>query len=101
MWIIKSRSAQLKGRIFNIVLPKAKATHGAPPPTTGAAAQVNNSHLPQILGIQTAVLVLAITCVSLRLYVRIKMIKSTGRDDWTMAGAAVRYVLFSLADREL
>lgn len=49
----------------------------------------NVSHLPQILAIQTLVIFLAILSVSLRLYVRIKMIKSLGRDDWCMMGAAL------------
>lgn len=58
------------------------------------AGQKNDSHLGQILAIQTLVLVIAIVCVALRLYVRMRLIKSIGGDDWTMGGAAVRSFLF-------
>ncbi|RMJ24771.1 hypothetical protein PHISP_04358 [Aspergillus sp. HF37] len=56
------------------------------PPTDPARA--NESHLAQILAVQTIVVFLALLCVALRLYVRIKMIKSVGSDDWTVTGAA-------------
>lgn len=57
------------------------------PPPDSALAKEN--HLPRILAVQTTVLVLTVLCVGLRLYVRIKMTKSMGRDDWAMSGAAV------------
>jgi hypothetical protein len=52
--------------------------------------QSNISHLPQILAIETVVFFLALVSTALRLYVRIKIIKSLGKDDWSMMGAAVR-----------
>ena len=58
------------------------------------AGQKNDSHLGQILAIQTLVVVIAVVCVALRLYVRMRLIKSIGGDDWTMGGAAVRSFLF-------
>lgn len=64
--------------------------------STASGNLVNDSHLPQILTVQTVVLVLALICVCLRLYVRIRMTKSMGRDDWTMAGAAVSDCLIKL-----
>jgi hypothetical protein len=54
------------------------------------SGQRNDSHLAQILAIETLVVVIAIISVTLRLYVRIKLIKSIGGDDWSIAGAAVR-----------
>lgn len=51
--------------------------------------QENDSHLAQVLAIETLVVVIAVTSVTLRLYVRIKLIKSIGGDDWSIGGAAV------------
>ncbi|KAL5356291.1 hypothetical protein BJX96DRAFT_162360 [Aspergillus floccosus] len=60
------------------------------PTTTGKASEVeNDSHLGIIIGVQTALTVLAVIVVSLRLYVRIKLVRSSGSDDWTMAVAAL------------
>lgn len=60
----------------------------------------HDNHVGQILGIQTVVFILAMSCVVMRLYVRIRIIKSTGVDDWTMGGAAVSlsfpFLLFPL-----
>lgn len=47
------------------------------------------SHLPQIIAVQTILTFLAVTAVALRLYVRIKVIKNPGADDWTIFIAAV------------
>lgn len=58
--------------------------------TPSDAPVVDTNLVAQHLAIQSVVVVLAITFVVLRLYVRLKIIKSTGRDDWVMAGAAVR-----------
>ncbi|EAU37651.1 predicted protein [Aspergillus terreus NIH2624] len=56
------------------------------PTTTGNASEVeNDSHLGIIIGVQTALTVLAVIVVSLRLYVRTRLVRSFGRDDWTMA----------------
>lgn len=51
----------------------------------------NDSNLARILAVQTIVVALAVTCVSLRLYVRIRLVKGIGPDDWAMAGAAVSF----------
>jgi hypothetical protein len=60
------------------------------PTTTGNASEVeNDSHLGIIIGVQTALTVLAVIVVSLRLYVRTRLVRSFGRDDWTMAIAGV------------
>jgi hypothetical protein len=56
-------------------------------------ARANESNLAQILAVQTIVVFLALLCVVLRLYVRIKMIKSVGPDDWTVTLAAVSFPL--------
>ncbi|KAE8337433.1 hypothetical protein BDV24DRAFT_154378 [Aspergillus arachidicola] len=50
---------------------------------------VDESHREIIIGVQTALTVLAIVVVCLRLYVRMKIVRSFGCDDWTMALAAV------------
>jgi hypothetical protein len=55
------------------------------------SGQRSDSHLVQILIIETLVAVIAIVSVTLRLYVRIKLIKSIGGDDWSIAGAAVSF----------
>ncbi|EAW07060.1 uncharacterized protein ACLA_087660 [Aspergillus clavatus NRRL 1] len=52
-------------------------------------AYAKESHLGIILGVQTALTVTAVTVVALRLYVRIKITKTPGSDDWTMAAGAV------------
>lgn len=49
------------------------------------------NNLPWILAVQSIFTFLALTAVSLRLYVRIKLIKNTGIDDWTMMIAAVGF----------
>lgn len=50
----------------------------------------DESHLGHIMGIQSALMVAAVTVVCLRLYVRMRLVRSHGSDDWTMAVAAVR-----------
>lgn len=64
---------------------------GPPPPSAAPIdpAWAAESNLGRILGVTTAIHVVAFVTVSLRLYVRIKMIKSPGRDDWTMVAATV------------
>lgn len=61
----------------------------SPPASPPDPALAKESHLAQILAVQTVVVFLAVLCVALRLYVRIKMIKTVGMDDWTVAAAAV------------
>ncbi|KAJ5552476.1 hypothetical protein N7494_001854 [Penicillium frequentans] len=53
------------------------------------SASVDENHLPQILVVQTIFTFLAVTAVALRLYVRIRLIKNPGYDDWTMLIAAL------------
>lgn len=52
-------------------------------------ARAAESNLGRILGVTTTFHVLALTCVALRLYVRLGMVKAAGRDDWTMVASAV------------
>ncbi|KNG83906.1 hypothetical protein ANOM_008131 [Aspergillus nomiae NRRL 13137] len=61
------------------------------PTTTGNTRDVvaDESHLGIIIGVQTALTVLAVVVVCLRLYVRMKIVRSSGCDDWTMALAAL------------
>jgi hypothetical protein len=47
--------------------------------------------LPRILVVQTILTFLATLAVGLRIYVRIKLIKNTGADNWTMLIAAIGY----------
>ncbi|RAQ44088.1 hypothetical protein AFGD_011359 [Aspergillus flavus] len=49
----------------------------------------DESHRGIIIGVQTALTVLAVVVVCLRLYVRIKIVRSSGCDDWTIALAAL------------
>ncbi|KAF9889690.1 hypothetical protein FE257_006996 [Aspergillus nanangensis] len=49
----------------------------------------DDSHLGIILGIQTALTALSVTVICLRLYVRMKIVRSSGSDDWTMTIAAL------------
>lgn len=58
---------------------------------TRGSASVDENNLPQILVVQTILTFLAVTAVTLRLYVRIRLIKNPGYDDWTMLIAAVRF----------
>lgn len=64
-------------------------------PSTGSTGTDSNTewqnNLPRILVVQTIFTFLALLAVGLRLYVRIKLIKNTGADDWTMLIAAVGY----------
>jgi hypothetical protein len=64
-------------------------------PSTGSTGTDPNTewqnNLPRILVVQTIFTFLALLAVGLRLYVRIKLIKNTGADDWTMSIAAVGY----------
>ena len=53
------------------------------------AELASESHLGHIMGIQTALMVAAVLVVCLRLYVRMKLVRSHGSDDWTMSLAAV------------
>lgn len=55
------------------------------------SASVDENNLPQILVVQTILTFLAVTAVTLRLYVRTRLIKNPGYDDWTMLIAAVRF----------
>jgi hypothetical protein len=65
------------------------------------SASVGENHLPQILVVQTVYTFLAVTAVALRLYVRIRLIKNPGYDDWSIFIAAVRSSLPSWARRIL
>ncbi|PLB48435.1 hypothetical protein P170DRAFT_360773 [Aspergillus steynii IBT 23096] len=49
----------------------------------------SENHLGHIMGIQTALTVAAVVVVCLRLYVRMRLVRSHGSDDWTMSLAAV------------
>ncbi|KAJ5903318.1 hypothetical protein N7504_005701 [Penicillium tannophilum] len=53
------------------------------------SASVDENNLPQILVVQTILTFLAVTAVTLRLYVRTRLIKNPGYDDWTMLIAAL------------
>lgn len=53
------------------------------------SGQGNDSHLAQILVVETLVVVFVMIAVTLRLYVRVKLIKSIGGDDLSITGAAV------------
>lgn len=44
---------------------------------------------PQLIGVNVLFLTLAVIATTLRCYVRIKMVKAFGLDDWLMVGAAV------------
>ncbi|KAH6677025.1 hypothetical protein F5X68DRAFT_224209 [Plectosphaerella plurivora] len=58
-----------------------------PPPLSPEEAAETN--LPRILGILSTLQFLAVLVVGLRFYVRFKLIRSVGRDDWTMGAATV------------
>ena len=47
------------------------------------------SNYPTIVGVSVPLLLLMIFVVVLRLYVRVKMLKRPGPDDWFIIGAAV------------
>lgn len=59
------------------------------PPAVVDPKRAAESNLGWILGVVTAVHAVAIIVAGLRSYVRIKIIKSLGRDDWTMVAATV------------
>lgn len=64
----------------------------APNPESARADSIPmvwENNFPRILAVQTIFTFLALSAVGLRLYVRIKLIKNTGVDDWTMLIAAV------------
>ncbi|KAE8371430.1 hypothetical protein BDV26DRAFT_276106 [Aspergillus bertholletiae] len=56
----------------------------------------DESHRGIIIGVQTALTVLAVVVVCLRLYVRMRIVRSPGCDDWTMALAAVCASLYDV-----
>lgn len=73
---------------------------GGPPPPRPCEdlssidpAFATESRMPAILGPLTAIHFLAVAVVCLRLYTRIVLIKSPGRDDWVMLAAIVRLEL--------
>ncbi|KAH6874690.1 hypothetical protein B0T10DRAFT_415115 [Thelonectria olida] len=57
--------------------------------TTVDPARAAESNLGRILGITTTFHVVALTCVCLRLYVRLGLVKAAGRDDWTMVASGI------------
>lgn len=68
------------------------------PASTGNVPDVpDESRLGMILGVQTTVTVLAVVAVCLRLYVRVKLVRGSGIDDWTMLIAAVCPLFHCLA----
>ncbi|CAM1508822.1 Fc.00g025610.m01.CDS01 [Cosmosporella sp. VM-42] len=52
-------------------------------------AYVAESNLPRILGVSSVLFFLAAIFVALRMYVRLRIVRSVGRDDWTMAACLV------------
>lgn len=76
-----------------------QAMPSPPLPVTSDPAWAAESNLGRILGITTAVHLLAVTFVALRLYVRIKLVRSPGPDDWTMVAAVVRLPLLHRTDK--
>lgn len=75
-------------------LPKAPITPSTMAPD---AIAIRHDGLPDdnratsIMAVNGAGIVLAITATILRCFVRIRLIKAFGVDDWLMAGAAVRH----------
>ena len=56
-------------------------------------AYVAESNLPRIIGVSSVLFFLATLFVGLRMYVRLRIVRSVGRDDWTMAACLVRGIL--------
>lgn len=52
----------------------------------------HEDNLPWILGVLGVVHALAIIVVVCRLYVKVRLVKSIGADDWTITGAVVRFL---------
>lgn len=63
-------------------------------PATSISNPVDNLG-PPLQGVAVALLTLALMSFSLRVYVRTRIIKAFGTDDWLMLGATVAFVLYS------
>ncbi|KAH6685505.1 hypothetical protein F5X68DRAFT_233248 [Plectosphaerella plurivora] len=60
-----------------------------PAPRLLSPKEAAENNLPRILGILSTLQFLAVLVVGLRFYVRFKLIRSVGRDDWTMGAATL------------
>ncbi|KAJ1334080.1 hypothetical protein MN608_04083 [Microdochium nivale] len=49
---------------------------------------------PQLISVNVLFLTLAVIATTLRCYVRIKMVKAFGLDDWLMVGAAMSFIVY-------
>ncbi|KXJ91806.1 hypothetical protein Micbo1qcDRAFT_194837 [Microdochium bolleyi] len=49
---------------------------------------------PQLIGVNTLFLTLAVIATILRCYVRIRMVKAFGLDDWLMVAAAISFIIY-------
>ncbi|KAF7548326.1 hypothetical protein G7046_g8713 [Stylonectria norvegica] len=56
-------------------------------------AHIAETNLPRILGVSSVLFFLATLFVGFRMYVRLRIVRSVGRDDWTMAAC----LLFTLS----
>lgn len=54
--------------------------------------RAHEDNLPWVLGVLGVVHALAIVVVVCRLYVKVRLVKSIGADDWTITGAVVRFL---------
>ncbi|KAK4446174.1 hypothetical protein QBC34DRAFT_383597 [Podospora aff. communis PSN243] len=70
-------------------IPNGTATANFSAPPTVDPARAAESNLAQILAIVTVVHLVALACVSLRIYTRVVVVKSPGMDDICMVLAAV------------
>ena len=52
---------------------------------------------PQVLGVDSAALILAFIATVLRVYVRLRLVKAFGLDDWLMLAAMVTFSVYSAA----
>lgn len=66
------------------------APSAQPPLDPAVAAETN---LPRILGVTGVVHILALISVGLRLYVRIGLLRTPGKDDLAIVAASVRFLL--------
>jgi len=54
---------------------------------------VEGSRAPAVVGVTTAALVISLITTALRCFVRFRLVKAFGPDDWLMVAAMVRYKL--------
>lgn len=83
--------------LFNISSDLQEFLQPAKMYVVNASPEVDaQSNYPLILGVSIPLLILMLTVVGLRIYVRVSILRRPGPDDWCIAVAAVGLTLLTL-----